>query len=673
MKIENEVLEVTRSGTFQERGFGIASNAKAFDILSSKIYTNVPLAIVRELSTNASDSHTDAGCPDKQFDVHLPNTLEPFFSIRDYGTGLSPDSVETVYTTYFKSTRSNSDDFTGCLGLGSKSPFAYTDQFSIISNWNGKKRTYSAFKNEQSCPSLALLSEVDTTEHNGLEIRIPIKPHESGLFVRAAQRVYTFFKVRPNIKGATLVLPALNAELTTPEYSLFINGNKDVLPGQINIVMGQVCYVADSGNINHDLEYKGGVLLNMPIGSCSIAASREEIHYDAKTIKAIEAALKAATVNARIEFEKMAQTETTLLAKLRKISKYNGIIRGLNLKGITHINAQETGKYSMKECSIRRGDKLFMSTYVNEFYGGDYVDHIAFIEDDMDITQQVKNKLRHYIRGQNLGRVFLVKIQDVPCFTERFGAILTKLSLLPDVPRVVNPTANSRTAARSKPIKMLKSITQDNMMFEWDNIAVGAAIDTKDACCVPRDGNWAIWNGQKVKPQIIREIANVLGFKKIYGISEKRYDSIKDKHGIEALADNAKDSMKDLIKGLDAFALSRFTHGDGLASHRFDTKKLAPLSKECDDFHRMQTAKTDNFDTYRRLCQVFDIKMPTAPDYSKPFFKKYPIFVAIDWYRGNITMDAIINYIQLIEKEQPRYAKRSLHQNRGWEHHPDPR
>src|SRR6185436_16663438 len=109
MKLQQDVLEVTRSGDFKERGFTIAGNAKAFDILSSKIYTDIPLAIVRELSTNASDSHTDAGCPELPFDVHLPNSLEPWFTIRDYGTGLSPENVENVYTTYFKSTRSNSD------------------------------------------------------------------------------------------------------------------------------------------------------------------------------------------------------------------------------------------------------------------------------------------------------------------------------------------------------------------------------------------------------------------------------------------------------------------------------------------------------------------------------------------------------------------------------------
>ena len=69
--------------------FRIRNSAKAFNILSSGLYANKIRAIIRELSCNAVDSHVAAGKSDTPFDIHLPNQLEPHFSIRDYGTGLN--------------------------------------------------------------------------------------------------------------------------------------------------------------------------------------------------------------------------------------------------------------------------------------------------------------------------------------------------------------------------------------------------------------------------------------------------------------------------------------------------------------------------------------------------------------------------------------------------------
>ena len=61
MKLNTEHRDVFRSGVSRESTFKIAASAQAFDILSSKLYTDVKLAIVRELSTNAYDAMVEAG------------------------------------------------------------------------------------------------------------------------------------------------------------------------------------------------------------------------------------------------------------------------------------------------------------------------------------------------------------------------------------------------------------------------------------------------------------------------------------------------------------------------------------------------------------------------------------------------------------------------------------
>ena len=90
--------------------FRIKASAKAFGILSSGLYQNKVRAIIRELSCNAVDSHVAAGKSGTPFDIHLPNSLEPWFSIRDYGTGLSHEQVINIYTTYFESSKTDSND-----------------------------------------------------------------------------------------------------------------------------------------------------------------------------------------------------------------------------------------------------------------------------------------------------------------------------------------------------------------------------------------------------------------------------------------------------------------------------------------------------------------------------------------------------------------------------------
>ena len=108
MRISKEVNTLERGEVGAETTFRIQANARAFSILSSNLYTDKIKAVIRELSCNAWDSHVAAGKQGTPFDVHLPNNLEPWFSVTDYGLGLSHEQVMDLYTTYFSSTKSDS-------------------------------------------------------------------------------------------------------------------------------------------------------------------------------------------------------------------------------------------------------------------------------------------------------------------------------------------------------------------------------------------------------------------------------------------------------------------------------------------------------------------------------------------------------------------------------------
>ena len=287
--------EAVLSNVGQVGEFRIRNSAKAFNILSSGLYANKIRAIVRELSTNAYDSHVDAGRATTPFDVHLPTQLEPWFAIRDYGTGLTFDQVTNIYTTYFESTKTNSNDFVGCLGLGSKSPFAYTDNFTVTAIKDGKKGIYTAFLNEHGVPSIAQMIEEPSDEPSGVEVKFAVNDrYDFDKFRHEASTVYSYFPLRPVVSG-----PA-NFSVTEVQY-----GSKDIVPGvhsrrngrgNSNAIMGNIAYPIQVPNAETNL----GPLVNLlncgldiffDIGEVDFQASREGLSYIPQTIEAIKAKL----------------------------------------------------------------------------------------------------------------------------------------------------------------------------------------------------------------------------------------------------------------------------------------------------------------------------------------------------------------------------------------------
>jgi hypothetical protein len=212
MKLADRVIETHSTGVRSASQFNIAQTSKMFKILSDSLYSDKVMAAIRELSTNAYDSHVSAGNPNP-FKVVLPTAANPIFMVRDYGTGLSQEDMENLYTTYGASNKNDSNDFVGCLGLGSKSPFAYTKSFTTASYFNGKKYTYVAAIDDSGVPTLNLFNTSDTTEPNGLEISFAVKQHDFHEFTNKAIRIFHYFRMKPIIEGG------INANLKDHKYS----------------------------------------------------------------------------------------------------------------------------------------------------------------------------------------------------------------------------------------------------------------------------------------------------------------------------------------------------------------------------------------------------------------------------------------------------------------------
>lgn len=338
MKLQNNTPDTVTSNMEVAGQFTIKNSSKAFKILSSGLYANKEKAIVRELSCNCVDSHT---ARDKMWDegvanpayiapkgtpflVHLPSSIEPYLAIRDYGIGLDHDGVTKLYTTYFESTKQDSNDYIGALGLGSKSPFSYTHNFTVTATFNGYRRVYTAYINEQGIPALMQMAEGPIEDFiedvaddpldafNGLEVRIPVLEREDfGTFIEEAQEVFKWFsdKDKPNVVGNSSYSPRT---ITYVE--------QDIIPG-CHIVAGYRrggCF-AVQGNIAYPIELPWSVrnkltehqtavleenmVMEFDLGELDIAASREELGYIPLTIDNIKAKIDA-VIDGSVEYVK---------------------------------------------------------------------------------------------------------------------------------------------------------------------------------------------------------------------------------------------------------------------------------------------------------------------------------------------------------------------------------
>jgi hypothetical protein len=313
--------------------FRIRNSAKAFNILSSGLYANKIRAIIRELSCNAVDSHVAAGKGTTPFDVHIPNQFEPWFAIRDYGTGLSHEQVTNIYTTYFESTKTDSNEFIGALGLGSKSPFSYTDNFTVTAVKDGRRGIYSAFINDKGVPSIALMMEEQTTEPNGVEVKFSVNSNNDFYkFAQEAREVYKHFKLRPVVSGYT------NWAVNEVEYS-----DKDIVPGVhaladsgvSHAVMGNIAYRIEVPNAEKNLGELAGLLrcsleLHFEIGELDFQASREGLSYIPSTIDAIKTKLEQlnAVLVTKLEVEADKITNYWDRAKFLLKKKEHSLWRG---------------------------------------------------------------------------------------------------------------------------------------------------------------------------------------------------------------------------------------------------------------------------------------------------------------------------------------------------------
>ena len=282
--------------------FGIKASGlhHILGILRNQLYSDKILAVIREYTCNAVDAHTEGMCPERPIEVTLPNRMNPNFKVRDFGPALSDEDIHNIYAFYGESTKRNTNNQIGMLGIGSKAAFAYGDNFVINSYLNGKKHTYNAFIDPSQVGQISKLSTEDSNEENGIEIVVPVSDGDADEFIKKAKDLFEWFEVRPNIHG--------HKQFEYNDEKTLFSGNgwkwtdctvdRYSRRNEAIVVMGNIGYPIDQYalNLKHEDNFSNlltdNLVLHVEIGDLEISASREKLQYTDYTRNNLKKTLK---------------------------------------------------------------------------------------------------------------------------------------------------------------------------------------------------------------------------------------------------------------------------------------------------------------------------------------------------------------------------------------------
>ena len=714
MKLHNAVIDKPIVSNVGEIGeFRIRNSAKAFNILSSGLYANKIRAIIRELSCNAVDSHVAAGKSDTPFDVHLPNQLEPHFSIRDYGTGLNHEQVKNIYTTYFESTKTNSNEFIGALGLGSKSPFAYTDNFTVTAIQGNKKGIYTAFINDQGVPSIALMMEEETTEPNGVEVKFSVNDrYDFNKFRDEARTVYKWFKQRPVVSGVS------GFEFTDPSYD-----TKDIVPGVHSTknsggnsyaIMGNIAYpinIPEADKTLGDLRQllNCGLVMEFDIGELDFQASREGLSYIPETIANIKRKLEKLNsqlaVHVAQEADKITNTWEKSLYLANKAGNYlwqNAVNKYCTDSKFEYVKTQHgwhrTHTFKVDEEVLKKNHNVLIRGFqksrnynactnlkhsiehvpngngLSNFYWDINISNeVRFVINDTKIgaTERAKFHIKTttFLKDQNLNSVHMIVIE--PYDKTKPMDVKGFKDLIKNPPESYFMQASS-LAEKERSSKMGKNVTimrleergsggyyrRDEMV--WRDAGKADSFNVNETYYyIPLSGFQALNRCSDVKNLAKHLKKSGVHTRDIYGVRKTDIEYIKtqknwvelDKHIVDQLSKMDKSNIMGLVKqSLDIDDLVKY--------NSLYIKQDSSFVKLVSTFKDVKSIDSQTQIATQWLCKQYDVQTNTSPQamidkYTQEVVEvknRYPLLKNLSGY--NIDIKAVAEYINLIDQSK---------------------
>jgi len=325
----NIVIETGGAGT--EESFGIGNLGFILKILRGKMYANPIKAICREISSNSRDAHREVGKDDLPIEIHIPNVFDSHIKFKDYGPGIDPGRMSGVFILYGNTTKDSDNVQTGGFGLGAKTPFAYSDQFSIITVTPEKrddktvhiKRNYIAYIDPSEAGKMRKVSETETDEPCGTELSIYVDENDWETFTEAVMEVTAHWKVKP-VLGGREPLPQYKEDSSNP----FLEGTGWSMPkfeqksyydrDQSLAIVDGIAYPIDSNDMNlgdsENTLLRHGLRFHFGVGELSLSSNRERLQYDDTTVSLIKDKLAEVIKEVLNLLQEKIQAQTSLRA-----------------------------------------------------------------------------------------------------------------------------------------------------------------------------------------------------------------------------------------------------------------------------------------------------------------------------------------------------------------------
>ena len=229
-----------------------------------------------------------------------------------------------VFVNYGSSTKRDTDELTGGFGLGAKTPFSYTDNFTIETIVDGIKYSYVAAIEEGSKGKIYCIDTTESVEHSGTTIIIPIKQQDRRTFEDEVYRATIFWDMKPIYKNFSRSIEniTLNKKINSEDFLVV---EQNLMSSGYGLLLDGIYYPINYTQMSFASNYVSGhlVIFKFNISELTISANRETLQYDEKTKTAINKKYSALMSHCMIEYEKLHNSSKTWLEAL--INKRNRV------------------------------------------------------------------------------------------------------------------------------------------------------------------------------------------------------------------------------------------------------------------------------------------------------------------------------------------------------------
>ena len=691
-----------------------------FHIIRNTLYSDKPLAVIREYATNAYDANIEAGKATTPIRVTLPNTLAPELRIRDFGKGLSYEEMFKVFVKYCKSTKRDSNAVVGMLGIGAKSGFCYGESFSVTSFQNGTKRFYSCYMDETKCGEIAEMGFESTSEPDGLEIVVPVKHFDCEEFKEKAIMLFRYWDVKPEVHGVlnwdTLVCRP-EPDFSGSGWAIYRNESPVA-------IMGNVPYRLDEtaiGDISSEESYilKAGIELRFNIGDLDFASNREQLQYTDKTKKAIHDKLTSILeeisnqVNSKIQGAKTLWEVRTLYKDLFLSGVFSSSLRHLlSVKSVSWNGFDVNSSYfSIPEGFYENNILIYDDVHIKK-YARSYRRRSSSIEENNcdhfdaedgaliffnDCKKRVKSRIRHFLLEDynkscvrhNLYLINYTSEKAKETLIKEMGLEGAPIQLLSSLPI---PPAAARQGSAFNKFKLFEfdvNCTSRDKNDYWTPIEVD--LEEEDGVYVEINCYNVLWCGCYQHPRYLAKIFRT--FKELKVTIPRIYAfkrSVLTKTNLHSgwikletfVQETAKEKIDSLNIGQDIVDAKEFEEleSDLIKSETRWGKldKASPFLTFVQACHRLKAAKirVSRYDETMRLLRELNVNVENQPcNVFKPTYKinemyeairnRYPMLPLVEphfrytWGK-DLKKDAetLIEYIRSVDKPKSAQPER---------------